>query len=99
MQAERVEVLKAVAKLFGALHEQWQTNGVNDMEKQFRMPKNKNELYGIISNAFIAGCTWGYGVDHGHDMGEQEQLGVDQYIGKITCEEAHAKMLEIWNIE
>lgn len=69
------------------------------MKKQFRMPKNKNELYGIIANAFEAGCTWGYGVDHGHDMAEQEQLGVEQYLGRMTQEEAHTKMLEIWNRE
>ena len=67
------------------------------MKKLFRMPKNLKELCDIIESAFLAGCTWGYGVDHGHDMGEQEQLGVAQYIGKITSEEAHAKMLEIWN--
>ena len=65
----------------------------------FKMPKNLKEFYATIENAFLAGCTWGYGVDHGKDMSEQEQLGVDQYIGKITPEEAHTKMLEIWNSE
>jgi hypothetical protein len=67
------------------------------MKKQFRMPKNKNELYRIVTNAFLAGCTWGYGVDHGKDMSEQEQLGVEQYLGRMAPEEANAKMLEIWN--
>lgn len=69
------------------------------MSKQFKMPKNKKELYRIIENAFLAGCAWGYGVDHGQDMSEQEQLGVDQYLGKMTLEEAQTKMVEIWNRE
>jgi hypothetical protein len=30
-QAEKVEVLKAVVRHFGALHGQWQINGVNPL--------------------------------------------------------------------
>lgn len=81
------------------MEQKWTANYGGNMKKQFKIPKNKKELYGIISNAFLAGCTWGYGVDHGHDICEQEQLGVDQYLGKMTLEEAQEKMLKIWNRE
>ena len=69
------------------------------MKSSFRMPKNKKEFLTMMEHAFLAGCTWGYGADHGQDMSEQEQLGVAQYLGKITPEEAREKMLEIWNRE
>lgn len=77
----------------------WNGDEPKKAKSYFRMPKNQAELHRTIENAFLAGCTWGYGVDHGKNMSEQEQLGADQYIGKITPEEAHAKMLEIWNSE
>ena len=69
------------------------------MKSLFRMPKTKKEFFVMMEHAFLAGCIWGYGVDHGQDMSEQEQLGVAQYLGKMTPEEAREKMLEIWNRE
>lgn len=64
---------------------------------KIRMPRTRAEFEQSLENAFLAGCAWGYGVDHGHDMSEQEQLGVDQYLGRISLADASKKSLAIWN--
>ena len=66
---------------------------------RIRMPRTRAEFEEILENAFLSGCNWGYGVDHGHNLIEQEQLGVDQFLGRISLESAHEKLLMIWNNE
>ena len=64
-----------------------------------KMPRTRAEFDRAIENAFLAGCAWGYGVDHGCDMSEQEQLGVQWWLGRISQEEATRKRREIWEKE
>lgn len=42
----------------------------------------------LQTTAFVAGCNWGYGVDLTAHVSEQEQLGAQSFLGKITAEEA-----------
>lgn len=42
----------------------------------------------LQTTAFVAGCNWGYGVDLSAHVSEQEQLGAQSFLGKITTEEA-----------
>lgn len=60
------------------------------------MPKNKRQFEACLENAFLAGCSWGYVVEHTNKISEQEQLGADQYLGRISGEEASAKLEAIW---
>ena len=60
-----------------------------------KMPKNKKELIKMLKLAFIAGCDWGYVVEHSVDVLEQEELGAMAYVGEISIEEATQKREEL----
>ena len=59
------------------------------------MPKNKKELLEMLFRAFMAGCTWGYGVEHTCDMQEQEEVGARYWIGEISKTEAEKQLERI----
>lgn len=42
----------------------------------------------LQTTAFVSGCNWGYGVDLSAHVGEQELLGAQAFLGKLTQEEA-----------
>lgn len=61
------------------------------------MPKRKADFEQALIQAFIAGCSHGYGVRHDVDMNEQEMIGALKYIGKIRDEEYERRLMEIWS--
>lgn len=69
------------------------------MRSRHRMPKNKKQFETCLENAFLAGCSWGYGVEHTKHIAEQEQLGADAYLGRISIDEAGAKIEKLWESE
>ena len=62
---------------------------------KIRMPKTRAEFEHQLINAFLAGCNHGYGVDHCGYMFEQEMLGAENWIGRISDEELYARLKEI----
>lgn len=50
----------------------------------------------LQTTAFVAGCNWGYGVDLSEHVSEQELLGAQAYLGKITEEEALHRRKELF---
>ena len=60
-----------------------------------KMPKNKKHFELCLENAFLAGCTWGYCVEHTQHILEQEQLGVDLYLDRISEEDAYQKLYKL----
>lgn len=56
------------------------------------MPRNKEDYLRSLENAFLAGCNWGYGVEHTVNIFEQEQVGADMYLGRISKEDAYQKL-------
>lgn len=69
------------------------------MQSRHRMPKNKKQLETCLESAFLAGCSWGYGVEHTKHIAEQEQLGVDVYLGRISMDEAYEKIEKLLESE
>lgn len=65
------------------------------MKSNLQMPKNKAQLEEMIINAFMAGCTHGYAVEHTTDIYKQEHIGALKYIGKITEEEYNQRMYDL----
>lgn len=57
-----------------------------------RMARTRAEFEECLINAFIAGCTHGYGVEHTENVYEQEMAGALLYVGRITKEEYEATM-------
>ena len=70
---------------------------VNDMPKKLSMPRTRKAFEMAVINAFLAGCSPGYAVEHTVSVGEQEMLGALAWIGEITYEEAQRKMDELRN--
>lgn len=66
------------------------------MANKHLMPKNKRQFEACLESAFLEGCSWGYCVEHTNKIAEQEQIGADQYLGRISREEASAKIEAIW---
>lgn len=69
------------------------------MGNKHTMPKNKRQFETYLENAFLAGCSWGYGVEHTKHIAEQEQLGVDVYLGRISMDEAYEKIEKLLESE
>lgn len=51
------------------------------------MPRTKAEFEEILITTFEAGCNHGYGVEHTQNVSEQERLGAEHWIGRISDEE------------
>ena len=66
------------------------------MKHKRTMPKNKRHFETCLESAFLAGCSWGYAVEHTQNITEQEQVGADCYLGRISSEEANNKMEALW---
>lgn len=54
---------------------------------KYKMPKTRAEFEQVITSAFISGCHHGYGVEHTVNVQEQEMLGAEYFLGKISKEE------------
>ena len=54
-----------------------------------KMPRTREEFDRAIEEAFIAGCDFAAGVDHGINLYEQYKLGASWWLGLITLEEMH----------
>ena len=65
------------------------------MSNKIRMPKTRKEFEDSLINAFKAGCNHGYVVEHTNSVPEQEQLGAEHWIGKISSEEFYARWDEL----
>ena len=65
------------------------------MAKKGKMPKTREDYETDIKNAFLAGCHHGYGVEHSVNVDEQELLGAEHWIGKISDEEFYRKWDEL----
>ena len=65
------------------------------MMRKHTMPKNKRQFEFALENAFLAGCLWGYGIEHTIHIVEQEQIGVELYLGRISSGEAYEKLEEL----
>ena len=63
--------------------------------RKIRMPKTRAEFEFQLMNAFMVGCNHGYGIVHEVDVFEQEKLGAENWIGKISDEELCAGLNEI----
>ena len=66
---------------------------VRTLEHNYNVAVSFNEnqakyIHQLQTTAFVAGCNWGYGVDLSAHVSEQEQLGVQSFLGEITTEEA-----------
>lgn len=61
---------------------------------KYRMPKTKAEFEKALATAFIAGCHHGYGVEHTANVHEQEQLGAERFLGRVSDEEFYKQ----WDI-
>ena len=67
------------------------------MPKKLSMPKTRKAFETAVINAFLAGCSHGYAVEHTVNVSEQEMLGALAWIGEITYEEALRKIEELRN--
>lgn len=56
-----------------------------------KMHKTKAEYEECLMSAFIAGCNHGYGVAHTNNIQEQERLGAEHYVGRISYEEFYER--------
>lgn len=52
-----------------------------------KIPKTREEFELALMHAFIAGCAHGYGIEHTVNVQEQEQLGAEHWIGRISDED------------
>ena len=65
------------------------------MARKHKMPQTRKEFEDEIKYAFLAGCEHGYGVEHGENVCEQEQLGAEHWLGNISDEEFYRKWDEL----
>lgn len=65
------------------------------MNKKIKMPKTRTELEQLLINTFEAGCNHGYGVEHTDNVSEQEKLGAEHWIGKMSDEEFYKRWDEL----
>ena len=63
--------------------------------KKRKMPKTRADFDRALINAFLAGCTHGYGVEHTVNIYEQEMLGAEHWIGKVPDEEFYERWEEL----
>jgi hypothetical protein len=66
--------------------------------RKIKMPKTKAQFEAVLINTFLAGCNHGYGVDHSVNVYEQEVLGAEYWVGRISKEELYErwdKLIEI----
>lgn len=61
-------------------------------QRKIRMPRNKADFMLNIYHAFLAGCNYGYGVEHTKSVREQEELGALAYIGEISNSELQERL-------
>ena len=61
------------------------------------MPKTRAEFESAIINAFMAGCNHGYGVEHTVNVYEQEILGAEHWVGRISKEEMYERWEKLKN--
>lgn len=66
--------------------------------KKYRMPRNRAEFERYITYAFIAGCNHGYAIEHSNNVCEQEKLGAEYWLGKISDEEFEKRWDELRGI-
>lgn len=74
---------------------------VRTLEHNYNVAVSFNEnqakyIEQLQTTAFVAGCNWGYGVDLSEHVSEQELLGAQAYLGKITEEEALHRRKELF---
>ena len=60
---------------------------MQNKREKIKMPKTRDEFEERLINAFMAGCTHGYAVEHTGDVFEQEKAGALYWVGKISYEE------------
>ena len=60
-----------------------------------RMPKTRAEFEEALIYAFQEGCVFGYGVEHTVDMNEQEKLGAEHYVGRMSDEEYDDRIIAL----
>lgn len=65
--------------------------------RKLKMPKTRAEFELYIINAFIAGCQYGYGVEHTVNVYEQEMLGAENWVGRISDEEFYERWEKLKN--
>lgn len=65
--------------------------------RKLKMPKTRAEFESCIINAFMAGCQHGYGVEHGVNVYEQEMLGAENWVGRISDEEFYERWEKLKN--
>lgn len=65
------------------------------MSRKIKMPKTRMELEDILMRTFEAGCNHGYGIEHSINVSEQERLGAEHWIGKISDEEFYRRWDEL----
>lgn len=58
---------------------------------KYPMPKTRAEFERAMTNAFISGCHHGYRVEHTVNVQEQENLGAEHLLGRISKEEFYEK--------
>ena len=68
---------------------------IREKKRKIRMPRTRAEFEALIMNAFIAGCQFGYGNVHTHDLQGQEELGAMCWVGKISEEELEMELDKI----
>lgn len=64
-------------------------------KSKIKMPKNRKEFEQALMDAFEAGCSYGYGVEHTANIELQERIGAEHYIGKISTDEKDNKLLQV----
>lgn len=64
-------------------------------KSKIKMPKNRKEFEQALMDAFEAGCSYGYGVEHTANIELQEKIGAEHYIGKISTDKKDNKLLQI----